>query len=189
MDNLATVLGNFIANNWQEIALGMTPAGIVLDVRDLAIAGWNFGNNPGWETGGGIALAMIAFVPGGDVGKVEQRANKLLPDSQPLFRGVPHGTEQWKLAKEGIVKPRGTSLDYSVLERHVKAENANAGVTSWTTDRSIAVKRFAREEGIVLEIKVVKVRDRIVDRPDVKQYDDESEILLKGIIYANPTKP
>lgn len=67
-------------------------------------------------------------------------------------------------------------------------EYVDAGVTSWTKDRDIA-KRFAGDDGIVLEADSDDYADRVVPRPNVGKHDHEKELLLKGEIKGNPTKP
>ena len=65
----------------------------------------------------------------------------------------------------------------------------SGGVTSWTKDRAVA-KTFAGKNGIILEIRdSATVRDLVVPRPDIGKYGHESEVLLRGIINAIPTRP
>ena len=111
-------------------------------------------------------------------------------EGEKLFRGVPAGdTEKATLGRQGVAKPRGTALDEESLKLHVKGKEVNAGVTSWTTDRSIAAKRFAGSDGTVIEANKSDVADKIVSRPNVGKYTDEKEVLLKGTIQGKPTTP
>ena len=69
----------------------------------------------------------------------EEAAGAVVKEGETLFRGVPGGeTEKAILGKLGIAKPRGTALDAESLAKHVRGEDVNAGVTSWTTDRGVA---------------------------------------------------
>lgn len=109
---------------------------------------------------------------------------------EKLYRGVPgNGTEKAILGQQGIAKPRGTALDPASLEAHVAGADVKTGVTSWTTDREIAAKRFAGPNGTVIEVNKSSVADKIVPRPNVQKYKDEKEVLLKGTIQGTPTKP
>jgi hypothetical protein len=106
-----------------------------------------------------------------------------------LFRGVPAGeTPKSVLAQQGIAKPRGTALDLDTLTAHVRGEEANAGVTSWTTDRDVA-RRFSGFDGTIIEVNFSDVQNRIVPRPPVQKYGSESEVLLRETIFGTPTKP
>lgn len=112
-----------------------------------------------------------------------------------LFRGVPVGTSpdatlKYTLASQGIARPRGTSLSYSELQKHVYNDpNARAGVTSWSKRRSVA-KRFSRHRGIILEIDFWSYVDRIVGHPDQDRYSDEHEVLIRDEVRgALPTDP
>lgn len=106
-----------------------------------------------------------------------------------LYRDVAKTTtEKAKLAKEDIAKPRDSKLDIDSLINHVEGSRANADVTSWTTKRAVA-KRFSRSSDIILEIDAASVANKIIPRPNVPKYVDETEVLLKGIIKATPTKP
>lgn len=107
---------------------------------------------------------------------------------QKLYRGVPAGTERGRLGKQGIAKPRGRKLDDESLRAHVRGDEVDSGVTSWTTSREQA-KRFAGRNGTILEVDASKVADRVVKRPDIGKYEEELEVLLKGIIEAKPTNP
>jgi len=88
----------------------------------------------------------------------------------------------------GVAKPRGTALDEATLTAHVNGEDANAGVTSWTTDREVA-KRFSGPNGIIIEVNGKGIEDYVVDRPLLEKYASEREVLLKGPIQGKPTKP
>ena len=106
-----------------------------------------------------------------------------------LFRGVPgNGTQKAILGQQGIAIPRGTALDEASLIKHVLGEDVNAGVTSWTTERSVAA-RFSGPNGTIIEVPLNKVSSQIVPRPLVPKYGGESEVLLKGTIQGNPTVP
>lgn len=71
------------------------------------------------------------------------------------------------------------------LSAHVLGGDVSAGVTSWTTNKAVAAT-FAGREGIILQIPLNKVSDRIITRPFVEgKYGHESEILLKGIVNLN----
>jgi RHS repeat-associated protein len=123
-------------------------------------------------------------------------AEKLVADAAilktegKLYRGVPGGdTEKAILGRQGVAKPRGTALDQTSLEAHVSGADAKAGVTSWTTDREIAAKRFAGSDGTVIEVNKSSVVDKVVPRPNVAKYGSEKEVLLKGTIQGTPTTP
>jgi len=106
-----------------------------------------------------------------------------------LYRGVPgNGTDKARLAENGVAKPRGTATDQASLEKHVRGEDVDSGVTSWTTDRKVA-ERFSGKDGTIIEVDAGSVKDRVVPRPNVKKYKDEKEVLLKGTIQGTPTKP
>jgi ribosomal protein L21E len=106
-----------------------------------------------------------------------------------LFRGVPGGdTAKAVLGKSGVATPRGTALDAESLAKHVRGEDVNAGVTSWTTDREVA-KRFAGSDGTIIEVNKSSVANQVVPRPPVPKYAGEKEVLLKGTIQGTPTTP
>jgi hypothetical protein len=92
-----------------------------------------------------------------------------------LYRGVPSGTERGKLAKQGIVKPRGTSNDYM---KHVRGEDVATDATSWTRDPSVA-RRYG---DIILKAEESKVKSKIIPHPDPGLYPDEQEVLLRGTL-------
>ena len=109
---------------------------------------------------------------------------------QMLYRGVPNnGTERARLAAQGIAQPRGTAVDQATLTAHVMGDDANSGVTSWTTDRNIAAQRFAGPDGTVIEVPMSKVQNQVVPRPNVGKYNSEKEVLLKGTVQGTPTSP
>ncbi|MGA2280792.1 MAG: RHS repeat-associated core domain-containing protein, partial [Verrucomicrobiota bacterium] len=119
----------------------------------------------------------------------ELRGTTLLSSEEKLYRGVPgNGTEKANLGAQGIAKPRGTALDPKSLENHVMGADANAGVTSWTTDRNVA-KSFSGNEGTVIEVNKSAVANQVVPRPPVQKYGAEKEVLLKGTIQGKPTTP
>lgn len=61
-----------------EIIMGFTPAGIAIDVKDLAIAIKAMSQNPGSEEGTNLAIAAFGFVPGvGDATKSAYRSLKV----------------------------------------------------------------------------------------------------------------
>jgi hypothetical protein len=108
---------------------------------------------------------------------------------QMLFRGVPgNGTQKAILGEQRIAIPRGAALDEASLTKHVLGEDINAGVTSWTTDPAVAA-RFPGPNGTIIEVPLSDVSSQIVPRPPVLKYGSENEVLLKGIIQGNPTKP
>jgi len=114
--------------------------------------------------------------------------------SLALFRGVPSTSDQYANAVMGIAKPRGTLLDDDSLTLHiVGSEKANAGVTSWTIYKKYAQKLATREgtvSGIILEVDLLSVVDKIIPRPDnpeTRRYSYEGEVLLKGTVIARPT--
>jgi len=119
----------------------------------------------------------------------ELRGTTLLSSEEKLYRGVPgNGTEKANLGAQGIAKPRGTALDPKSLENHVMGADANAGVTSWTTDRNVA-KSFSGDEGTIIEVDKSAVANQVVPRPPVQKYGAEKEVLLKGTIQGKPTTP
>ena len=109
--------------------------------------------------------------------------------SELIYRGVPGPqTKRDAEAMTGVATPRGSRLDAEALTKHVRGEDIDAGVTSWTTDRNVA-KRFAGTM-IILELPRAAVAGREVARPRVPKYLDESEILIKGRLEgARPTRP
>jgi RHS repeat-associated protein len=111
------------------------------------------------------------------------------PPSVPLYRGVPgNGTQKAILGQQGVAIPRGTALDEASLTKHVLGEDVNAGVTSWTPNRSVA-QRFAGPGGTIIEVDWNDVLDQIVPRPNVPKYGAENEVLLKGPVQGTPTIP
>jgi hypothetical protein len=168
---------------------------------DLASAGISF--YTGNYVGGVIDL--VSVVPGvGDVAGTALRvayegygaakwAGKTLGKAQGgaemLYRGVPgNATEKARLAQQGVAKPRGTAMDPESLRLHVEGGDVNAGVVSFTTDRNVA-RRFSGESGTIIEVPRSSVEDRIVPRPDITKYDDESEVLIRGTVQGRPTTP
>jgi hypothetical protein len=135
---------------------------------------------------GGVGLAR------GAVGMAATRQNprgRAPGGGQPLYRGVPGPhTPRGRLGQQGIAEPRGTALDPVSLEKHVRGDPVKAGVTSWTTKRNVA-KRFSGTEGTIIEVDSAAVRNRVVPRPPVPKYFDESEVLLRGRIVGKPTTP
>ena len=93
-----------------------------------------------------------------------------------------------RLAKQGIAKPRGTAVDSSSLEKHVRGENVDSGAVSFTTDRDVA-KRFAGKDGTIIQVPRSQVSDKILPRPDIGKYADESEVLIRGPVTGTPTRP
>lgn len=79
-------------------------------------------------------------------------------------------------------------MDAESLKKHVLNEDVASGVTSWTGDRDIT-KRFAGEDGVVLEVPRSQVADQTVTRPNVGNYEHEGEVLVKGEVRAKATKP
>ena len=169
---------------------------------------WNSGTEGKGKIIGGVLIAVgTAVAPAAEasnVAKIEKLAevtnveNKVAAaakieqsaeETTKLYRGVPgNGTEKARLAEQGIAKPRGTALDDASLRAHVLGEDANAGVTSWTPDRSVA-KDFSGPNGKILEVNKSAVSDKVVPRPDVGKYGAEKEVLLKGTVQAKPTQP
>ena len=107
-----------------------------------------------------------------------------------LYRGVPgQKGPKAQLAKQGIAKPRGTALDEASLRLHVRNEDVNSGVTSWTPDRNEA-KKFSGSGGTIIEVQEAAVQDKVVSRPNVDgKYAHEQEIFLRGVVRGKPTKP
>lgn len=123
----------------------------------------------------------------------ETGENAVVDGARKLFRGVPpvsNSTDKARLAKLGIAKPRGTKLDAQSLLKHVLGEDVDAGVTSWTPDRTVA-RRFSGATGTIIEVEADDVAQSVVPRPPVPEgkYADELEVLLKGIIQGKPTRP
>ena len=136
----------------------------------------------GDAAGDAVLTASTMMVP-------ELRGAAVLKTEEKLYRGVPgNGTEKANLGAQGIAKPRGSSLDPAEIERHVEGANANAGVTSWTPDRSVA-KRFSGNNGTIIEVNKSAVADKIVPRPPIQKNSSEKEVLLKGTIQGKPTTP
>ena len=68
----------------------------------------------------------------------------------------------------------------------------DAGVTAWTARRTFAALQAVKDGkvGIVLEVDLFAVSDKIVPRPQVpNDFSWEEEVLLKGTIFARPTPP
>ena len=106
-----------------------------------------------------------------------------------LYRGIPRTRiDDFRRAQLGIALPRGKRLDLDALIKHVQNQPVDSGVTSWTTRRDVA-RRFSGSDGIILEVDLFAISDKIVPRPAVARYSDEHEILLKGPIQARPTQP
>jgi len=96
-----------------------------------------------------------------------------------LYRGVPSNTERGRLAKQGIVCPRGDSRDYV---RHIRGEDVETDVTSWTRNRDVA-KRFG---DIILTLDEDDVKDLIVPHPLPTRYPHEQEVLFRGPLENVP---
>ena len=90
-----------------------------------------------------------------------------------LYRGVPEHTQRGIEAKQGMVRPRGDSKDY---EAHVRGEDVDADVTSWTRSSKVAAK-FGN---IILTVEEETIRDQIVDNPLSNRYPNEQEVLIRG---------
>jgi hypothetical protein len=128
-----------------------------------------------------LLILLITIVVGGALTLKGDR-----PDPK-LYRGVPPvDNEKYRLAQLGIAKPRGFRLDVDALERHIKGEDIDSGVTSWSTLRAIAL-RFSGPSGIILEVELRSVLGNVVPRPPLPIHLEEHEILLRGIITARPT--
>jgi RHS repeat-associated protein len=142
---------------------------------------------------GALVQAATTMTPIGEDGVVVKEGTTAVKAGEEtvekLFRGVPAGdTEKSILAQSGVAKPRGTALDAASLEKHVRGEDVNSGVTSWTADRNVA-KRFSGESGTIIEVNKSAVANKIVPRPNVGRYQDEREVLVKGTVQGTPTKP
>ena len=97
-----------------------------------------------------------------------------------IYRGVGRGHPGYEDAIRGIVKPWG-GHDDPVLHN---TGNTQSNLTSWTTDRSVAVA-FAEEGGVVLQLTVD--RSKLVPSPDLF---GEKEVQIRGPVYnAKVTKP
>jgi len=70
----------------------------------------------------------------------------------------------------------------------VLGKDLNAGVTSWTLDRS-AAQRFAGPDEIIIEVDLNDILEQIPPKPNVPKYGAESEVLLKDPGQRTPTKP
>lgn len=114
----------------------------------------------------------------------------ILPRYSPkyLYRGVPAGTDRYLQAMNGVIRPRGTQLSSTALEKHVLGEDVASGVTSWTTDINQA-RRFAGSNGAILRIEASKVREIIMPRPNVGRYEHELETLLRGEVRGFEVLP
>ena len=135
------------------------------------------GRHDGWANGRGKGRRWIG-----------KRRRDHHHGGKTLSRLPGGGTEKAVLGKMGIAKPRGTVLDAESLAKHVRGEDVNSGVTSWTTDREVA-KRFAGSDGTIIEVEKSKVANQVVPRPPVPKYAGEKEVLLKGTIHGTPTIP
>ena len=103
-----------------------------------------------------------------------------------LYRGVPANTTRYADAIQGYVRPRGTAIDNNTLVKHILGADVSSGVTSWTTNKSIA-QSFAGNGGTIIQINKSSVADKIIQRPFVEgKYAGESEILLQGTIKFKP---
>jgi len=175
------------------VAMTMSPAAVVI-AADVAVttsetvAGIE-GPGPIPSPGDLIKMPLQKLskgVGGGPVKNIVQQSEEMI---QKLFRGVPgNGTEKAELAKKGIVKPRGTATDSETLRKHVMGEDVASGVTSWTPDRDVA-KRFSGSQGTIVEVPTNRVKDQIVPRPPVQKFEGEKEILVKGEVKGDPTRP
>lgn len=122
------------------------------------------------RVGGGFAAGAFAFgIKHGD---------EAVEVGGKLYRGVPSNTIRGKLAKQGVVKPRGTESGYSAYLKHVKAEDVLSDVTSWTPDPAVA-RSFG---DVILEVDATSIRNRIVPHPAPHLYPHESEVLIQGIL-------
>lgn len=157
----------------------------------FAKAGWYDANSPAVRTAN---IGVIFINPENAVNEVKvlnagMKEETTTLTEEKLFRGVPSGdTEKAVLGKQGVAKPRGTALDPDTLTAHVKNQPVKSGVTSWTTDREVA-KRFSGSDGTIIEVNKSDVATKIVPRPPVPKYQDEKEVLLKGIVQGKPTTP
>jgi RHS repeat-associated protein len=132
-------------------------------------------------------ITIPALVAAGYLGAATEAGEE--QNSFLIYRGIPRTREpDYSLALQGIARPRGTRLDLFALELHVQNQTVASGVTSWTTTRGVA-RRFSGSDGVILEVQLFTVIDRIVARPPVSKYNYEHEILLKGVIRATPTSP
>jgi hypothetical protein len=111
------------------------------------------------------------------VGEVSALVHNSCDEDELLYRGAPSHTERGRLARRGIVEPRGTSRDYLA---HVRGEDVATDVTSWTTSR-----REARRFGdITLVVRRRDVANRIVPHPAPGLYMHENEVLIRGRLYG-----
>ena len=100
-----------------------------------------------------------------------------------LYRGVPSNTERGRLAKLGIVKPRGRLSGQDAYYRHVHNDpNVKADVTSWSRLKSVA-KRFG---DTILRVRLKDVQNRIKTHPDPAFKPDEAEVLIQGTLNNVP---
>jgi RHS repeat-associated protein len=199
LDNLADALA--AASPPQAVAVERGTVGVIKAVpkstRALAFSAKAVakGSAAAVKETGGLIKAVTEVVESSSRLKAAEKMAASSPkakaaeEGQMLFRGVPgNGTEKANLGAQGIAKPRGTAIDPRTLENHVMGADANAGVTSWTPDRNVA-KSFSGNDGTIIEVNKSAVADKIVPRPPVQKYGAEKEVLLKGTIQGNPTKP
>jgi RHS repeat-associated protein len=138
-------------------------------------------------TGAGLSAAALIpfagdFADAAKLARLGKKGSGAVEEGVKLYRGVPAGTTKYEQALQGLVKPRGSALDQDSLIKHVLGEDVDSGVTSWTKDPAVAA-RFSGPNGLVLEVPLSNVLDRVVPRPPVGgKYENESEVLLKGII-------
>ncbi len=93
-----------------------------------------------------------------------------------IYRGVPPNTRRAQEALNGIVRPRGTSQNYTA---HVLGEDVETDVTSWTRRVEVASK-FAGRSGIILQIDEASVQHQVVPHPLPNRYPEEEEVLVRG---------
>jgi len=182
-------------NHSGESPLSQIPVGDMMALPDRALDGLT-GTTPesrmAWAANTPVPYDDVAIGALGTLGVIGgslRIEGALSRDGQLLYRGVPgNGTQKAILGQQGIAVPRGTAVDEGALIKHVLGEDVNAGVTSWTTDRTIA-QRFSGADGTIIEVDLNRVLNQVIQRPNIPKYSGENEILLRNTVQGRPTRP
>ena len=109
-------------------------------------------------------------------------------DDTTIYRGVDPDHHAYQDALKGIASP-GDPLGHTDVDAHNWGFTEDSRMTSWSTDRSVAVGRSG-QDGVVLETTIGEVRaagNPILASPD---RFSESEVLVVGTFAgARVTKP
>ncbi len=106
-----------------------------------------------------------------------------------IYRGVPEARQdQFPKARIGVVQPRGGDTGTKEMwarEAYIRGEPLAAGFTAWTPRLEVAQAR-AGFDGIVLEMPLASVLDRILTRPVLANgnYTSEMELFVTGTFFG-----